>query len=108
MSLGRFTLFTAAAGLVIEGLGDAMNHVATFFNSGLMPVKAIECVQDKKFLDDDTTHMCMVASSHVKYLCDFIRVGDMVYSPGDFGLAIGWAIFAIMAPIAVYLYLKDR
>lgn len=107
MSLKRGALFLSLIGLSLKGLGDFSNDLVVMLNSGRMPVRALECIANPKAASDGR-HVCITAASHLTILADYIRIGDIVYSPGDITMFVGWAMFALLAPVAVYLYLKDR
>jgi len=103
----RWSLFVGLGGLSLAGLGDTCNRVAVFFNSSVMPVKAIECIKDSTAATD-STHACMTAATHIKFLCDYLRIGNAVYSPGDILIGLGEILAVIFLPIATYYLLRDR
>lgn len=88
----------ALAGFLCGAIGDALNHVALFFNDFLMPVKVAKCTNDAM----GDSHQCMVAATHFKLLCDIIPVSHTIYSVGDLGIFLGLMIFT--PALAIYLY----
>lgn len=89
---------------VLYVLGFAMNAVVMGFNYGQMPVLAMGC--SPRELASDSIHTCMVASTHLKVLSDWIVISGLgTASPGDFlewfyqtfslSCWITWAMFVI-------------
>ena len=79
-------------------LGSAMNIIVIAANKGLMPVDTAECfaanVPIGAALDADQggNHVCMSAASHLKWLADWIWVGNGTASLGDLGIYTGLAL----------------
>lgn len=80
--------------------GMAMNHIAMVANGNQMPVY-VPASLDKicedpvhAFVDgEDSIHSCMTPKTHLKFLCDWIAIGnpnpDYIMSPGDIGIFLG-------------------
>ena len=72
------------APLALFCLGFTLNAVVMAANQGLMPVQ----VPGGGFIDfikaEDFRHVTMTSASHLKFLADWVRTGNMTASPGDF------------------------
>lgn len=73
-------------------IGFAMNSIVIAANHGQMPVlfPGGGCPD----ISDDPVHVCMTASTHLKFLADWIMMvsrGELqgLYSPGDFVEMLG-------------------
>lgn len=99
---GRGCAAILSLGAFLYGLGYVLNSLVLFFNGQRMPVSDPHCVADPTVLDQDPMHVCMVASTHLKILCDWLHVGHTIYSVGDLGLYLGGALVALAAPVCLY------
>lgn len=106
MSFKRGALYLATLGYVLQAVGEHLNKFVELANSNRMPVKAIECLKNADRISDGV-HVCATSASHLVYLADFIRIGAVVYCPGDFAIYIGAALLGIFTPIAIYQIVKD-
>lgn len=91
----KLLLFAPMASYII---GFLLNKIAIAVNGGLMPV--LDPICDPLLYIRDGSHVCMTASTHLKFLCDWMvwNHGQMVSSIGDFfvdfyGLAFWPALF---------------
>lgn len=98
-------LFLAGPTLAM-GLGCAMNFIVMAANHGQMPV--LIPGGDASLYEQDAFHCAMTASSHLKFLADWIVIKDLgVASPGDLS---EWLYDATLWPgfiIWATLKLKD-
>jgi hypothetical protein len=106
MSSKRGALLLATAGYVLNAVGEHLNKLVEIANSGRMPVIAKECVNNADKIADGL-HVCATSASHLLMLADFIRIGNVIYCVGDFGIFIGAALLGIFTPIAIYKIIKD-
>ncbi len=67
--------------------GMALNLLVEVANNGYMPVMLAGCPPGMRF---DDMHVCASAGTRLVFLCDYIRVGNDIQSPGD--LAVGYGI----------------
>jgi hypothetical protein len=79
----------AVAPIVALYFGIALNQLALVTNGGQMPVLVPGgCVAEELAQDgEDTIHTCMTPQTHLKFLCDWIEIGNprpvYIMSPGD-------------------------
>ena len=75
-------------------VGFLLNAIVIAANHGQMPVQCIH--GSDKFLDGNPIHACMVASSHLKFLSDWVLINGLgIASPGDF---LMWAYEIVLTP----------
>ena len=80
-----------------------MNRLAILVNHGKMPVFEQGCPDRFPI---DAMHACAGVSTHLKFLIDWIYLGDYIYSPGDFVLFAGQVIGALFLATVLYLGFK--
>lgn len=102
----RVPFLTFLAGPSLSyGLGVTLNKICMAFNGGQMPVLLPDC-SNRVDMAGDPHHICMVASTHLKILADWLifpwgetSIGDMLIDLGGntfwYGLAI-WATIMIL------------
>lgn len=91
-------------------LGAFTNQLAIAVNHGHMPVLYGSCDMLNALLDytQDAVHTCMTHKDHLKFLCDWINLGNSVASPGDMLIWLG-AMFTFPGLISwISLVLKDH
>lgn len=66
--------------------------------------KTVAC-QHSQFIDD--THSIMGKNSRLKYLADYVALGDTIYSPGDGLILLGYWLFSYAWIIWATLVFKD-
>lgn len=87
--LNLMTLFKMSiAGFCMFLTGAAMNFIAMFFNGGKMPAFMDECSGYEGAIIN-ARHVCASATTHAVPLTDYIRLGNYIYSPGDFLIFAG-------------------
>ena len=73
--------------------GAGANMEVEIANGGRMPVLVAGCWPDLKL---DPRHVCLgPLHSNLFLLCDWIRIGNDIYSPGDFLLFLGQAMCVV-------------
>lgn len=93
--------YLLALPIVAMYFGSAMNELALVVNGNQMPVflpaSMWEICSDpiRAFGQaGDTIHSCMTHATHLKFLCDWIVLGnpnpDMIMSPGDVFIFLGY------------------
>lgn len=83
------TLFkTSIVGLCVCLTGAAMNLIAMFSNGGKMPAFMDACSGYEGAVIN-AHHVCASAVTRAVPLADYIRLGNYMYSPGDFLIFIG-------------------
>jgi len=90
--------------VVIDYFGAFLNQLVIATNRGTFPVLAPNCTIKTSFME---VHTCMTPDSHLKFLADWISLGNIVASPGDLLL---WLADAIQGPcfyvwLAVILFM---
>jgi|SRR5208337_3545785 len=114
MKKSRVYLTLALGPALIWGIGFLMNAVVMALNGGSMPVQIHNCTPDI-FIDAEgpnAIHSCMVATSHLKFLADwiYIRGYEVVASPGD-GLELFaelvWKPFLFML-LGLFIFRNDE
>ena len=92
--------------------GMALNQLAIVANGNNMPVRfpqsAWETVcSDPTYLymQGDVVHTCMTTATHLKFLCDWITIGnpvpEYIMSPGDLFIFL----YEMAVPVALYLWI---
>lgn len=90
---------------ILYGIGAAMNMIIMGINHGQMPVLVVGCSPDT--MGDDLRHACMTSSTHLKFFCDWINLGNVVASVGDLFIW-SWEVTYIPALAAwLALVIKD-
>lgn len=107
MKIPYWTLAVVPAAAFI--LGFTMNAVVMAANGGQMPVLFNACSVDA--IGEGTVgaiHSCMTATTHLKFLADWIAVRGLgIASPGDFLEWFGAATFTPFMTAAIALALND-
>ncbi len=87
-------------------LGAISNITAQLLNNDKMPV-AYDGHLWPEVIVTNAHHSTMAASSHVKFLCDYIFIGDYIYSPGDLMLYFGqYSMIVFIAALSFIGYLS--
>lgn len=97
---------------VSEYFGAALNQLALVVNNNQMPVDFPRSMWGDVCADptnlaafDDLIHSCMTPSTHLKFLCDWIVIGnpkpDFIMSPGDIFMLLAEAA----VPFTIYLWM---
>jgi len=95
------TLFkTSLSGLGVCLLGAAMNYAVMFSNGGRMPVFMDGCSGYEDVIID-SRHVCASAMTHLVPLADYIRLGNFIYSPGDFLIFTGQVLCVTTAVLFI-------
>ncbi len=101
----KFTLWglSSIASYVLGGLS---NNLAFILNKDKMPV-AYDGHMWPEVVVTNARHATMAASTHVKVLCDYIPIGDYIYSPGDIMLYSGqYSMIVFIAALSFIGYLS--
>jgi hypothetical protein len=95
------TLFkTSITGLGVCLTGAGMNYAVMFANGGRMPVFMDACGgYDGEIID--ARHICGAAATHLVQLADYIRIGNYIYSPGDFLICAGQVLCVATAVLFI-------
>lgn len=109
--------------LLLIFLGATSNQVVIYANHGKFPVmvssrqkwdfqqKATADSDAPQLPDDgmlDDTHSIMIPSDHLKFLADWINLGDGIYSPGDMILLLGAFLWSFCSVAWLVLVVKER
>ena len=106
----RFAKYTTWAASSIGSFisGAVSNFTAIVLNNGYMPV-AYDGRLWTEAVVINSRHAMMTSSSHVKILCDYIFLGDYIYSPGDFMLFAGqFSMLCFIGTMAIVGYVGSR
>jgi hypothetical protein len=87
-------------------IGAFLNLFVMAINHGQMPVQIAYALQAATEFDD--RHTFMTAATHLKFLCDWINLGDGIASPGDVLLWLGQATTNLGAAVWAALMIRDR
>jgi hypothetical protein len=95
------TLFkTSIAGLGVCLTGAGMNYAVMFANGGRMPVFMDVCSGYEGEIID-ARHLCASAVTNLVLFADYIRLGNYIYSPGDFLIFIGQVLCVTAAVLFI-------
>lgn len=84
--------------------GVAMNAIVMAFNNGQMPVQWPGGCSEMPF---DGAHVCMVASTRLRWMADWIVMPNGVASPGDMFFWLGQAISSPFLHAWAALVIRD-
>ena len=90
------TNWITPAAIFLSFFGGVLNLIAVILNRGKMPVRGMRGGVPEHY---QPTHESMHHRTRVPYLGDWIRIGVMGgtwhISPGDVGIYVGLAVFAV-------------
>jgi hypothetical protein len=86
-------------------LGAFLNVGVMALNHGQMPVLMPTDIASQ--LDFDARHVLMTSSTHLKFFCDWMNLGEGVASPGDVLLWLSEAISTPCLAVWAALMIKD-
>lgn len=90
-------IFGAASFFWTE-FGALLNAIVMAKNDGRMPVPF--------GYHEDARHIVITASSHLKFLSDWICINDVAYSPGDMFIHSGLFLETVFAGLVAFWALK--
>jgi|HubBroStandDraft_4_1064222.scaffolds.fasta_scaffold03228_4 hypothetical protein len=109
--LKKLALTLSLACSLLWCLGWASNVLVEYANDGLMPVRTEIC-QDYAGIPVrfDAIHACEIPSTHLRWLDDWIDMGNTVASPGDFAIETArfCALFASLSLIGFGITRLDK
>lgn len=89
--------YVAATPWILFGAGFLMNAVVMAFNGAQMPV--LLPGGHNVISDEDIVHTAMTATTHLRFLADWIVINDVgIASPGDF---LEWLYSYTWMPAAI-------
>ena len=96
--------------MIAKYFGGIFNFIAVWANDGQhMPVYYGQLTSSP--VVTDARHVTMTASTHLKFLCDYITYWGYINSPGDAIMDIGalslWTIFIVLGIIGFASLKKD-
>lgn len=103
MNLKTLTLRITGISAIGAAVGRCLNDLVCFANSQYMPVYDKGCPAGVIW---DRLHVCAFPGVHLKFLADYIHIGNVVYSPGDMLIYFGGSIAIIFGVAFVYSLLE--